>query len=128
MSTITSTTTPVEHEHATGTSGGDAARGRRRGKLLTVVVLVAALVGASLTQDAAHAYRVAAINRNQPRGAAQSTADASRAASLDSFALSLMLGGLRGPLVMYLWTSSESQKSERELDSFDTQIELIRLL
>ncbi|MEZ0266588.1 MAG: hypothetical protein ACAI43_17805, partial [Phycisphaerae bacterium] len=44
------------------------------------------------------------------------------------FALSLMLGGLRGPLVMYLWTSSESQKSERELDSFDTQIELIRLL
>jgi hypothetical protein len=29
---------------------------------------------------------------------------------------------------MFLWSSSETQKSEKDLDSFDTQVELIRLL
>jgi len=48
--------------------------------------------------------------------------------SLNSFSLSLLLGGLRGPLVMFLWTSSESQKQERNLDDFDSKIEMIRLL
>ncbi|MDB5294924.1 MAG: hypothetical protein JWO31_907, partial [Phycisphaerales bacterium] len=48
--------------------------------------------------------------------------------SLDSYFLVLLLGGLRGPLVMFLWTSSENQKNERDLEDFDTKIELIRLL
>ena len=47
---------------------------------------------------------------------------------LNSFALALLLGGLRGPLVMALWTSSEDQKTSRDLSDFDTKIELIRLL
>ena len=48
--------------------------------------------------------------------------------NLNSFALGLLLGGLRGPLVMALWTSSENQKTEKNLDDFDTKVELIRLL
>jgi energy-coupling factor transporter ATP-binding protein EcfA2 len=40
----------------------------------------------------------------------------------------VVLGGLRGPLVMILWTSSEGQKAERELEDFDTKVEWIRLL
>ena len=39
-----------------------------------------------------------------------------------------MLGGLRGPLVMMLWTSSETQKQDKNLEDFDTKVELIRLL
>jgi hypothetical protein len=48
--------------------------------------------------------------------------------SMNSFALGLLLGGLRGPLVMILWTESETQKSEKNLEGVDTQIEWIRLL
>jgi hypothetical protein len=48
--------------------------------------------------------------------------------SMNSFALGLLLGGLRGPLVMILWTQSESQKTEKNLEGVDTQIEWIRLL
>src|SRR5215210_6930139 len=47
---------------------------------------------------------------------------------LDSFALGLILGGLRGPLVMFLWTSIESQKTEKNLENIDTKIELVRML
>ena len=32
---------------------------------------------------------------------------------MNSYALTLLLGGLRGPLVMFLWPSAEDQKSER---------------
>jgi hypothetical protein len=47
---------------------------------------------------------------------------------MNSFALALLLGGLRGPLVMILWTSSEAQKSEKNLEDFDTKVEWIRML
>src|SRR5439155_20618812 len=49
-------------------------------------------------------------------------------ANMNSFALALLLGGLRGPLVMVLWTSSESQKNEKDIEGFDTKVEWIRLL
>ncbi len=49
-------------------------------------------------------------------------------AGMDSYALALMLGGLRGPLVMVLWTSSEAQKTQHDLEDFDTKVEWIRLL
>jgi len=39
-----------------------------------------------------------------------------------------LLGGLRGPLVMFLWSSSESQKIDRNLEDLDTKVEWIRLL
>lgn len=60
--------------------------------------------------------------RNQP---VTQGGDVSR---LNSFALGLLLGGLRGPMLMVLWTSSENQKTDRELEDFDTKVELIRLL
>jgi hypothetical protein len=53
---------------------------------------------------------------------------ATRMAGMDTFALGLILGGLRGPLVMFLWTSIESQKIERNLENIDTKIELVRML
>jgi hypothetical protein len=48
--------------------------------------------------------------------------------SMDSYALGLLLGGLRGPLVMFLWSTSESQKTAHDLQDFDTKVEWIRLL
>jgi len=53
---------------------------------------------------------------------------ASRLSGLDSFALGLLLGGLRGPLVMVLWASSENQKINKDLEDIDTKIDLIRRL
>jgi hypothetical protein len=47
---------------------------------------------------------------------------------MNSFALALVLGGLRGPLVMILWSSSETQKADKDLEDFDTKVEWIRLL
>src|SRR6202012_4826803 len=48
--------------------------------------------------------------------------------NMDSFALALMLGGLRGPLVMFLWPAIENQKADHNLDDVDTMIEWVRLL
>ena len=48
--------------------------------------------------------------------------------SMPSFATALLLGGLRGPLVMTLWISSETQKQRNDLQDIDTKIEWIRLL
>ena len=47
---------------------------------------------------------------------------------MDSFALGLMLGGLHGPLVMFLWINTENQKQDQDLQDLDTKLELIRLL
>jgi hypothetical protein len=51
-----------------------------------------------------------------------------RLSNMDSYALGLLLGGLRGPLVMFLWSTSEAQKSAHDLEDFDTKVEWIRLL
>lgn len=48
--------------------------------------------------------------------------------NMDSYALALLLGGLRGPLVMFLWTTSENEKGNHDLKDLDTKIEWIRLL
>lgn len=56
------------------------------------------------------------------------TARGATLSSMNSFALALLLGGLRGPLVMILWQQSESQKQEKNLEGVDTQIEWIRML
>ena len=47
---------------------------------------------------------------------------------MPSFATALLLGGLRGPLVMFLWPNSETSKREHHLEDVDTEIEWIRLL
>jgi hypothetical protein len=58
----------------------------------------------------------------------QNTGSEAKISNLDSFSLALLLGGFRGPLVMMLWSSSESQKQNKDLEDFDSKIELIRLL
>jgi hypothetical protein len=101
-----------------------AARPRRRGRTAITITLVVALLCSAVLQQVAFSVRSKAINRNRP----DADPAASRLANLDSFSLALLLGGLRGPLVMFLWTQSESQKTEKDLESFGTQVELIRLL
>ncbi len=107
-------------------AGASGTPNRRRGKVATVAVLIVSLVSASWLQEKAYSFRAEAI-QGKKQDVASTVAD-SRVANLDSFSLALLLGGLRGPLVMFLWTSSESQKSERDLESFNTKVELIRLL
>jgi hypothetical protein len=97
---------------------------RPRGRTGIVITLIVALLASAVLQQVAFSYRQAAVNRNRPPAAKAQ----SRIANLDSFSLALLLGGLRGPLVMFLWTNSETQKGDRDLESFDTQVELIRLL
>jgi hypothetical protein len=115
------TTTEERTEKAHVRTTGEAARSR--GRVVIGITLVIALIVSAVLQQVAFSYRTSAVNRNR-----EGLAAPSRMANLDSFSLALLLGGLRGPLVMFLWTNSESQKSDKDLESFDTQVELIRLL
>jgi len=96
----------------------------KRTSLPIIGVLVVSVLGAGLTRHWCVTQRER-LDASRGIGATTSTANLSK---LNSFALGLLLGGLRGPLVMALWTSSENQKSERNLDDFDTKVELIRML
>ena len=89
----------------------------RRGRIGIVIVL---LIGLAL---AAVMRQVAANQRGSTHLAASTPLS-----RMNSYALALLLGGLRGPLVMFLWPSSEGQKSEKNLEDFDTKVEWIRLL
>src|SRR5687768_13049344 len=90
----------------------------RRARIGSVVVVVlVGLVLATVTRQFAA----------QRRGAT-ALAAATPLSRMNSYALALLLGGLRGPLVMFLWPSSEGQKSEKNLEDFDTKVEWIRLL
>ncbi|MFN4243063.1 MAG: hypothetical protein ACK4PI_07480 [Tepidisphaerales bacterium] len=85
-----------------------------------VIVMVVALLLSVLGRELAMAYR--------GRGSTFATASSTNLGSFDSYAIALLLGGLRGPLVMILWPSSEQQKADRDLTDFDTKVEWIRLL
>jgi hypothetical protein len=93
----------------------------KRGRTALIVALVCAMLATggvqSLTQWQRH--RLIKGNSSQP---------GTSLAGMDSFALALLLGGLRGPLVMFLWMQSESTKKTRDLEGVETQIEWIRLL
>ena len=95
----------------------------KRTRTAIIAVLIVALLATGTTQILVQRQR----EKMHAPGAAgqQSTSSLSR---MDSYALALLLGGLRGPLVMFLWTQSESQKGNRDLQGIDTQIEWIRLL
>lgn len=88
-------------------------------RFLVVVVMIVALIGAGLTRNWAD------LVRGEPIVASSATGSLS---GMNSYALALLLGGLRGPLVMFLWTSSEEQKTENDLQDFDSKVEWIRLL
>jgi hypothetical protein len=97
---------------------------RAGGRGLLVAAMVTALVAAGMTRGAAVQYKARAT------AAASGGAAVSRSAlgGMNSFALALLLGGLRGPLVMVLWSSSENQKVEKNLEDFNTKVEWIRML
>ena len=92
---------------------------RRRRMLPLVILLIVSLVLTGVTQNLAY----------HKRESLQTTQRSERRLSgVDTFALGLILGGLRGPLIMFLWPSIESQKIDRNLEDIDTKIELVRML
>jgi hypothetical protein len=108
------------------------ARRPRRGRWTVVLTLIVGIILSYSARKWAISLQVKAYNAgpyaNAEGAAAAGPNVASAVGSLDSYFLVLMLGGLRGPLVMYLWVSSENQKNERDLEDFNTKINLIRLL
>jgi hypothetical protein len=96
----------------------------KQNRVLIAVVLIVALGVSALTRQWAQYDRNRAIYG--PRGPVYSSG--SSIGRMNSFALALLLGGLRGPLVMFLWMNSETRKNEHNLEGVETQIEWIRLL
>lgn len=90
----------------------------KRSKAPIIIILVLALVAATGLRQVAARLR----GEHDPRGGGVPLS------RMNSYALALLLGGLRGPLVMILWPSSEGQKSEKNVEDLDTKIEWIRLL
>jgi hypothetical protein len=99
---------------------------RSGGRIGVVVLLVVALIAADWTRDQTIQEKASLHSHSGLPGAA-ATADTG-VGTLPSYATALLLGGLRGPLVMILWMSSENQKQEHDLQDFDTKVEWIRLL
>jgi len=95
-------------------------------RVAVIVLLIVSLVAMAWTRDLVIADHDALRSRGRIV-AAGPVVDASLS-SMPSFATALLLGGLRGPLVMILWTSSENQKQQHDLQDFDTKVEWIRLL
>jgi hypothetical protein len=92
----------------------------KRGRLGIVVVMILSLLTAAFLRSEATDW--------QTRESGRGDAGPGGLSNLSSFALALVLGGLRGPLVMFLWSTSETQKNDRDLADFDTKVEWIRLL
>ncbi len=115
--------TPTSRRSADEIGAGGGARQRRRGRIVVVVTLLVGLIAAALVRQYAQGYRARAIYGDRAREYAGASLS-----SMNSFALALLLGGLRGPLVMFLWTQSENAKNEKNLEGVETQIEWIRLL
>ncbi|HEV7300534.1 MAG TPA: hypothetical protein VGN72_14305 [Tepidisphaeraceae bacterium] len=118
------TTTPLKSSASTS-SDVDLVRTRTsRARAGIIMVMIVAILAAAITRDWAMRQRlsVAAV----PGTASGSSR--SSLGSMNSFSLALLLGGLRGPLVMFLWSTSESQKADKNLEDFDTKVEWIRLL
>jgi hypothetical protein len=112
-------------EHPITTSATELVRTRTsRARTTIIAVLVVSLISASVMRDWAMSRRAAAT---AVPGAAAGGGRSSLG-SMNSFSLALLLGGLRGPLVMFLWSTSESQKADKNLEDFDTKVEWIRLL
>jgi hypothetical protein len=96
-----------------------------------VVMMICSLVLAGFARHWSDDVRIAAAeNPLLPTSSSRDNAESGTAnlSGMDSYALGLLLGGLRGPLVMFLWSTSESQKSAHDLEDFDTKVEWIRLL
>jgi len=99
----------------------------RGARLPLIVAMIVGVIAAGALRQAAVAYQDNLSARPMAAGAGRG-ASASALGSMNSFALALLLGGLRGPLAMILWATSEAQKADRNLEDFDTKVEWIRLL
>ncbi|MDB5357571.1 MAG: hypothetical protein JWN24_4024 [Phycisphaerales bacterium] len=123
--TVTSTQTSSSPPEYRSPAGGPVPRPPRRprGRLGTVAVMIVSLLCAGWLRQAAMTRQAAASAG--PAGAPQAR---STQGNKNRVALALLLGGLRGPLVMFLWSTSETQKSDKDLEDFDTKVEWIRLL
>ena len=88
------------------------------------MVLILALLATGATQHWVRGRHDSAVGRAAGAG----VGTGSSLSNMNSFSLALLLGGLRGPLVMFLWMTSENQKNEKNLEDFDTRVEWIRLL
>ena len=95
---------------------------RRASRIGIGLVMMVAIALAGVARNWAMALRTG------PNEVISGDAGQSSLANMNSFSLALLLGGLRGPLVMFLWTSSENLKNEKNLEDFDTYVEWIRLL
>src|SRR5450432_2322739 len=93
-----------------------------RSRVPVVILLILSLLVAGFTRQ------WSADLRNSGPGAVHSGGSGAGLSRMNSYALALLLGGLRGPLVMFLWPSAEEQKRQKNLEDFDTKIEWIRLL
>lgn len=91
-------------------------------RLPLVIVMIVSVLAAGYLRVSATDFQ----NARRPSGTGGRSASA--LGSMNSFALALLLGGLRGPLAMVLWATSEAQKADRDLEDFDTKVEWIRLL
>jgi hypothetical protein len=91
-----------------------------RGRKSLVILLIISILAVGLTRAMVYAQRQS-IEVERRRSS-------THLAGVDTFALGLILGGLRGPLVMFLWTSIENQKTEKNLENIDTKIEMVRML
>ena len=100
MTTATAPSTPVRD---------DAPARPRTGRAGIVAVLIVSIVLAGLTSNLARRMRTSEAD------IAAGNTTASSLANMNSFSLALLLGGLRGPLVMFLWTNSENLKNEKNL-------------
>lgn len=92
------------------------------GRSLLVVALVITLLMSATSQ------KLAVFERQRLLRTPAGGTGGPSLASMDSYALALLLGGMRGPLVMFLWMQSEAQKEAKDLEGVETQIEWIRLL
>ncbi|HET6246760.1 MAG TPA: hypothetical protein VFE47_03600 [Tepidisphaeraceae bacterium] len=95
---------------------------QQKGRVATVIVMLGALLLAGVMRQVCAIQNAHLVNI---RGTA---AARSTLGNMDSFALALLLGGLRGPLIMFLWPAIENQKADHDLKSVDTMIEWVRLL
>lgn len=95
---------------------------RPAGRMTTVVVLICSLVCTAVMKEWA-AFRQEKVSHVRDAAASRSALG-----NMDSFALALLLGGLRGPLVMFLWPAIEGQKADHNLEDIDTMINWVRLL
>ena len=93
----------------------------KRGRTSLIAALIIALLATGAVQTFAQRQRHRLIKTG-------SRQVGTSLAGMDSFALALLLGGLRGPLVMFLWMQSENEVQSKNLEGVETQIEWIRLL